>query len=111
MHYKLRKYLIEIARQKEKFAFYSDIVVDCELRVNLKSEHGRKQLTALLGDAVSDSQTHLADMYARNFSVPVPANVQNPANVEFVAFLLGPDNSVINVRKAQPGDHQDFEEL
>jgi hypothetical protein len=71
----------------------------------------RAPLTDLLGDAVGDSQTHLADTYTRNFSVPVPANVENPANVEFVAFLLAPDNSVINVRKAQPGDHQDFEEL
>ncbi|HMJ69762.1 MAG TPA: hypothetical protein VK508_12750 [Cyclobacteriaceae bacterium] len=50
MHYKLRKYLIETARQKDKFAFYSDIVIDCELRINLKSEYGRKHLTALLGE-------------------------------------------------------------
>ena len=50
MNYRLRKYLIEVARQKDKFAFYSDIVEDCELRVNLRSEHGRKQLTALLGE-------------------------------------------------------------
>jgi hypothetical protein len=58
MHYKLRKYLIETARQKDKFAYYSEIVVDCDLRINLRSEHGRKQLTTLLGDVSEYENNH-----------------------------------------------------
>lgn len=50
MHYKLRTYLIEIARKKDRFAYYSDIVVDCGLPINLKTERGRRQLTELLGE-------------------------------------------------------------
>jgi hypothetical protein len=58
MNYRLRKYLIEIARQKDKFAYYSDIVIDCELHINLRSEHGRKQLTALLSEVSEFECSH-----------------------------------------------------
>jgi hypothetical protein len=58
MHYKLRKYLIETARQKDKFAYYSDIVLDCGLHINLRSEHGRKHLTTLLGEVSEFENSH-----------------------------------------------------
>jgi hypothetical protein len=52
MNNDVRKYLIEVARQKEKFAYYSDIVKDCglERQINLKTEHGRGTFTKLLSD-------------------------------------------------------------
>lgn len=71
----------------------------------------RDCLTSLLGDAVSDTDVELGETYIRTFNVAVPSNVTNASNIEFVAFMLGPDNSVINVRKAAAGDDQGFEEL
>ncbi len=68
-------------------------------------------LTSLLGDAVSNADVELGETYSRTFSVAVPANVANASNIEFVAFMIGADNAVINVRKAAPGDTQEFEEL
>lgn len=68
-------------------------------------------LTSLLGDAVSDSEVEVGETYSRSFNVPLPASVANAANVEFVAFMLDANNAAINVRKAAPGDNQDFEEL
>lgn len=50
MNTKVREYLIDIARQKEKFAYYSDIVKDCGLDIDLKSEYGRANFTKLLSD-------------------------------------------------------------
>ncbi len=50
MNEKVRHYLIDIARHKEKFAFYSEIVKDCGLDINLKSEFGRAQFTKLLSE-------------------------------------------------------------
>ncbi len=44
MHYKLRKYLIETARQKDKFAYYSDIVIDCG--ITYQPEIGTRKETA-----------------------------------------------------------------
>jgi len=37
----VRKYLIEIARQKDKFIYYSDVVKYCNLKINLniQSDH------------------------------------------------------------------------
>jgi hypothetical protein len=68
-------------------------------------------LTSLLGDSVSDGEVQLGQTFSRTFNVAIPATVANGSNIEFVAFMLGPDNSVINVRKAAPGDDQGFEEL
>lgn len=48
----VREYLISIAREKEAFAYYSDIVKDCglEKEINLKTDYGRGVLTKLLSD-------------------------------------------------------------
>jgi hypothetical protein len=50
MNENLRNFLIETARTKDKFAFYSDIVLKCNLTINLKSPFGREKLTRLLGE-------------------------------------------------------------
>lgn len=48
----VREYLIQVARYKDKFAYYSDIVKDCGLErdINLKTEYGRATFTKLLSD-------------------------------------------------------------
>ncbi|MXN91446.1 Omp28-related outer membrane protein [Flavobacterium sp. Sd200] len=71
----------------------------------------RACLTPILGEEVPAAQTKLYDIYTKTFSIPAPANIANIANVEFVAFLLDQDGKAINVRKAAPGDVQEFEEL
>ena len=50
MNSKVRKYLIESARQKGKFVYYSDIVSDCGLKFNLRNTNGQKQLNQILDD-------------------------------------------------------------
>jgi len=46
----VRKYLIEAARQKDKFVFYGDMVTDCGLKFNLRNTNGQKQLNQILDD-------------------------------------------------------------
>lgn len=46
----VRKYLIEAARQKGKFVYYSDIVTGCGLKFNLRNTNGQKQLNQILDD-------------------------------------------------------------
>jgi len=58
MNEKVRAYLIEIARQKDRFAFYSDIVKDCGLGIDLKSESGRARFTKLLSDISEFEDNH-----------------------------------------------------
>lgn len=67
--------------------------------------------TSLLGDAIPASETTTGNTYTRSFSIPVPQTVENAANLEFVAFVVGSDGKAINVRSADPGENQDFEEL
>lgn len=50
MNEKVRTYLIEVARQKGKFAFYSDVVKDCNLGYDLNTEFGKNQLSDALRD-------------------------------------------------------------
>lgn len=50
MNNKVREYLIEAARAKDKFVFYSDVVKDCKLDFDLNSEYGQHQLSVALGE-------------------------------------------------------------
>ena len=50
-------------------------------------------------------------MYTRTFNVPVPANIANAANIEFVAFIIDETGRAVNVRAAHAGDNQEFELL
>ncbi len=58
MNANLRTLLIETARTRDKFAFYSDIVIKCNLRINLRSEFGREKLTRLLGEVSEFENSH-----------------------------------------------------
>jgi len=50
MNTKVREYLINTARTKDKFVFYSDVVKDCNLGFNLDTKYGQHQLSEVLGD-------------------------------------------------------------
>jgi len=50
MNERVRTYLIEAARQKDKFVFYSDVVKDCALNIDLSTEYGQHQLSVTLGE-------------------------------------------------------------
>lgn len=70
----------------------------------------RATFTNILGDAIASSETTYGKTFTRNFSVAVPSNIANTANIDFVAFVVGQDNKAINVRKATIGENQTFEE-
>lgn len=69
----------------------------------------RVSMTDILGDAITESTT-AGSFVTKNFSVPVPANVANTENINFVAFLVGNDNVSINARAAEANEIQEFEE-
>ncbi len=78
--------------------------------VNFEEDHVlRSCLTNILGDAITDT-TVSGQTITKNFSIPVPANVTNITNMNFVAFVIGSDNKAINVRLSNPGENQTFEQ-
>ncbi len=68
----------------------------------------RASLTNLLGDPLTN--TNYNQTVTTNFSVPIPSNVANAANVNFVAFVIEENNNVINVRAAKSNENQTFQE-
>lgn len=66
----------------------------------------RSAMTHILGDEISG--TTIGSTITKNFSIPVPANV-NANNISFVAFVVGADNKVINVRESHANENQTFE--
>lgn len=71
----------------------------------------RHCMTPLLGEAIANIETVPANVYDKNFTIAIPSNIANSQNIEFVAFVIGADNKVINVRKAIINEQQTFEEL
>ena len=57
MEKQVREYLIKVARQKDKFVYYSDVVKDCNLNINLSipSDHD------VLSDILSEVSTYEHD--------------------------------------------------
>jgi len=49
MNQRVRTYLIETAMQKDKFVYYSDVVKDCGLDIDISTDFGRQQLSEVLG--------------------------------------------------------------
>ena len=41
----------------------------------------------------------------------MPSNVADASKIEIVAFVVDENHKVVNVRKSNIGDNQDFEEL
>lgn len=80
--------------------------------LNFQHDHTlRTCLTPLLGEPIANNLTTVGQIHAKTFSVPLPSNIENSNNIEFVAFMVDENNKVINVRKSTPGQNQDFEEL
>ena len=69
----------------------------------------RACLTDILGDIITDS-TVSGQTITKNFSVAVPANISNIANMSFVAFVVDADKKAVNVRSSVPGENQTFEQ-
>lgn len=71
----------------------------------------RSCLTPLMGESIPNSATTVGSTYTKSFNMTLPSNIANLNNIEFVAFVTGENNKAINVRKANSGENQDFEEL
>lgn len=69
----------------------------------------RATFTNIMGDAVPEAESVYDRVYTKIYSLPVPTNVANVTNLEFVAFIIGADNKAINARLAVNGDNQQFE--
>jgi thiol-disulfide isomerase/thioredoxin len=80
--------------------------------VNFEHNHVlRLCVTNLMGDPIPSSETSVGAVFTKQFSVQMPPNVDNSANIEFVAFIVNASNRAINVRRAYPADNQEFEEF
>jgi len=89
---------------------YTDYYGGADIISNFEHNHVlRAALTNLLGDTFSTSETVFDNVVTKTFNIPVPANVANASNIEFVAFVVGADNKAINVRRALPNEDQSFE--
>lgn len=69
----------------------------------------RASITNILGDPILVNPTP-GTILTKNFSIPIPSNIANPANISFVAFLVGEDNKAINARASHANESQQFEE-
>lgn len=69
----------------------------------------RASVTNILGDPILVNPTP-GTILTKNFSIPIPSNIANPANISFVAFLVGEDNKAINARASHANESQQFEE-
>jgi len=72
----------------------------------------RASLTNLLGDQIPASEYSADNVYQVNFNGAVPSSIANTENMSVVAVVInGSSNAAINVRGADFGDTQTFEEL
>ena len=91
---------------------YTDYYGGGDIIPNFEHNHVlRACLTNLLGDSFLPTESVFGNVVTKTFNIPVPTNVANVANIEFVAFVVGADNKAINVRKSLPNEGQALEEL
>ncbi len=107
---KLVVYVLEnglIYEQKNYTNYYNGVnpVPDFEHNHVLRS-----CLTDLLGDNIPKEE-FINDVYSVNYEIAVPGNVDNADNIEIVAFVIDENGKAINVRKANLGEDQDFEQI
>lgn len=69
----------------------------------------RTTFTDVFGDVIPAGDTGTNSTYTVNYSLAVPGNVENIENLELVAFVVGPDDKVLNVQKADLGENKDFD--
>lgn len=99
-----------IADQENYTSYYGGAAV----LPNFEHNHVlRSSLTNVTGDAVLSNDL-IDSVYKRVFSVSVPSNVANTANMSVVAFITNENfvgqNNTVNVRVGHFGDVQDFQE-
>ena len=104
---KLVVYLLEdhlIYFQRNYTTYYNAVnpILDYEHNHVLRSS-----LTDILGDAITGTTN--GSTVTKNFTIPIPSTIANPDNISFVAFLVGADNQVLNVRAADSNESQVFE--
>ena len=76
--------------------------------INFEHNHVlRTSITNILGDAVFGTTN--GSSITKSFSIPIPANITNSANISFAAFLVGNDNKVLNARASVANENQSFE--
>ncbi|WP_052158331.1 Omp28-related outer membrane protein [Lacinutrix jangbogonensis] len=69
----------------------------------------RTVFTDIFGDVIPAADANTGSTYTANYNLTVPSSVQNTANLELVAFVVGTDNKVLNVQKASLGENKDFD--
>ncbi|WP_055434957.1 Omp28-related outer membrane protein [Lacinutrix algicola] len=69
----------------------------------------RSVFTNIFGDVIPVASTDTNSTFTGNYTLTVPASVQNTDNLELVAFVVGLNNKVLNVQKADLGENKDFD--
>ncbi|MEY2922080.1 MAG: hypothetical protein RL108_702 [Bacteroidota bacterium] len=67
----------------------------------------RSAITNILGDPLTGTTN--GSEIVQPFTLPIPANISNPANISFAAFIVGSDNKVLNARAALANENQSFQ--
>ncbi|MEO8770816.1 MAG: Omp28-related outer membrane protein [Ferruginibacter sp.] len=67
----------------------------------------RAIVSSLSGDDIANS----GSLNEKNYSISIPANIANIANIRLVAFVSNDVGSVVNVQDAKVGEIKDFENL
>ncbi len=71
----------------------------------------RYSFTHVLGDDIPSGETAYNNEYTWTYSGPLPANIADPAHVDFVAFVMDADNTpgtVINAKKVSINQTADY---
>ncbi|SHI95519.1 Outer membrane protein Omp28 [Mesonia phycicola] len=71
----------------------------------------RSSITNLTGDTINISNFDEDNIYTTNYTFSIPENVSNSENIEFVAFVIDENGTVINVRKSGTNETQYFEQI
>jgi thiol-disulfide isomerase/thioredoxin len=69
----------------------------------------RKSITDILGNPITENIA-VNHVITKNFTFVIPSNIANESNIGFVAFIVGSDNKVINVRASHANETQTFEQ-
>lgn len=108
---KLVVYVLENGLIYDQINYYNHLYSGVNPIPSFQHDHVlRACITPLFGEPITGN-TNFGQTYSKSFSLPIPSNVANANNIEFVAFVTDENNKAINVRKANPGENQDFEEL
>jgi len=69
----------------------------------------RKTLTHILGDDIPSNETIADNVWISNYTTEIPQNIQDPNQLNFVAFIVNENDEVVNVRRVEIDENQEFE--